>query len=199
MAQARDFNPREILEALERNGVWYVLIGAFAARLHGSPLRTDDADICPARDRENMERLSRALHELDARLRGPGVPEHLPWKPDARSLASAEIWTLRTRAGNLDIAFRPAGTGGYEDLASRALVYDVGGVRAPVAALEDIIRSKDAAGRDKDRAALPTLRDLLGRVLEAEGEPGPREEAREHRQRIADRERGEPNYRAPDR
>jgi hypothetical protein len=33
----------------------------------------------------------------------------------------------------------------------------------PVAALADVIRSKEAAGREKDRLTLPTLRRLLAR------------------------------------
>jgi hypothetical protein len=35
------------------------------------------------------------------------------------------------------------------------------GIDVPVASLADVIRSKEAAGRDRDRAILPTLRHLL--------------------------------------
>jgi hypothetical protein len=48
------FQPAEILAALERHGVRYVVIGGLAATLHGSPVVTTDADICPARDRDNQ-------------------------------------------------------------------------------------------------------------------------------------------------
>lgn len=48
------FQPQVLLEFLERNGVRYVLIGGLAATLHGSPVLTTDADICPARDPDNM-------------------------------------------------------------------------------------------------------------------------------------------------
>lgn len=55
--------------------------------------------------------------------------------------------------------------------------YDLGdGLIAPVAALEDVIRSKEAANREKDRAALPTLRALLERTRQLKTEnPGDRE------------------------
>jgi hypothetical protein len=59
-----------ILGALDRHGVDYVLIGGIAARLHGSPLLTEDVDITPALDRPNLARLAEALTELEARLRG---------------------------------------------------------------------------------------------------------------------------------
>ncbi len=54
----------------------------------------------------------------------------------------------------------PAGTGGYDDLRTSAIVVDLGPTRAMVASLEDIIRSKEAADRPKDRYALPRLRYL---------------------------------------
>jgi hypothetical protein len=58
----------------------------------------------------------------------------------------------------------PAGTGGYQDLARSAdelLVAEDPELRIKVASLADVIRSKEAAGREKDRAALPLLRRTL--------------------------------------
>jgi hypothetical protein len=81
-----------ILDALDRHGVEYVLVGGLAARLHGSPLLTDDLDITPASDRENLERLANALRELEARLPGP---EDVEFPLDARSLASRALPMLR--------------------------------------------------------------------------------------------------------
>ena len=59
----------EIFACLDRHEVHYVLIGGLAAVLHGSPLPTLDADICPARDHDNLVKLAAALDELDARIR----------------------------------------------------------------------------------------------------------------------------------
>ena len=52
------FDPDSILGALEREKVRYVVIGGLAAVLQGSPVFTQDVDICPARDRDNLERLA---------------------------------------------------------------------------------------------------------------------------------------------
>ena len=68
---------------------------------------------------------------------------------------------LITRFGDLDLSFRPAGTSGYEDLYRHVEHYDLEGLVVPVAALVDVIRSKQAANRPKDHAALPTLRSLF--------------------------------------
>ncbi|MGH2869068.1 MAG: hypothetical protein ACRDNK_16100 [Solirubrobacteraceae bacterium] len=50
---------------------------------------------------------------------------------------------------------------GYRELNQRAVMVHVGGATVIVAALQDILRSKEVADRDKDREALPELRALL--------------------------------------
>jgi len=153
-----------MLRALNARGVRYAVIGNLAGTFHGSPLRTGDADLCPARDGDNLERLAAALRDLGARIRTPDVPAGLAFACDAAFLAQMQMLNLITRFGDLDLSFVPSGTAGYEDLKRRVVNYDLGeGLIAPVAALEDVIRSKEAANREKDRAALPTLRALLQR------------------------------------
>ncbi len=63
------------------------------------------------------------------------------------------------------MSFRPAGTGGYHDLSRHAVALDaVEGGSILVASLADVIRSKSAANREKDRLALARLRELLERT-----------------------------------
>lgn len=167
MADPREFDPEEILRVLEAHGVEYVLIGGLAATLYGSPHVTTDVDITPEGTRDNLERLAMALEDLDARVRAPGEPDGLPFDRSAEMLARVSLLNLTTRAGDLDLAFEPHGTGGYPDLVRTAVEIQVHGVSVRVAALSDVIRSKEAAGREKDRLTLPTLRRLQER-LEAE-------------------------------
>jgi hypothetical protein len=160
----RSFSPESLLRAFEKHGVEYVLIGGLAAVLRGSPLRTSDMDICPKRSPENLTRLAAALREVDARIRTEGVPDGLPFARDAAFLGRVDLLNLVTKFGEVDISYRPAGTEGFDDLARGAERFDLDGAIAPVAALEDIIRSKEAANRPKDIAALPTLRTLLAEI-----------------------------------
>lgn len=160
------FDGAAIVEVLKRHGVSYVLIGGFAAVVHGSPIPTNDLDITPKTDRENFGRLSAALTELDARLRADGV-EPLPVSHSAESLAAAQIWNLTTTYGDLDISLQPSGTRGYDDLRRDAVEVELRGTRVLIASLADIVRSKGAANRDKDRRALPVLRELLARETRA--------------------------------
>jgi len=156
--------PDALFQCLDRRGVRYVLIGGLAAVLHGSPLPTLDADICPSSDQDNLERLAAALEELDARLRSADTPDGVRFPRDAAFLATIDLANLVTRAGDVDLAFTPAGTGGFADLLPRAVVMTIAGVSVRVAALEDVIRSKEAANRAKDHRTLPVLRQLLAEI-----------------------------------
>lgn len=168
MAEPALFDPEQVLRTLEAHEVRYVLVGGLAATLYGSPHVTTDIDITPDREPDNLIALAAALEELQARIRSEGVPEGLAFDRSAAGLARVEILNLTTRYGDLDITFVPAGTKGYDDLRRRAVEIEIRDVRVPVAALADVIRSKEAAGREKDRLTLPTLRRLLER-LEEEG------------------------------
>ena len=163
-----EFRPERILAVLAEQRVDYVMIGGLAATIHGSDLVTFDIDITPATDDENLARLSRALDELDARIRTPDAADGLPFAHDAASLARATVWNLVTNAGDLDLAMMPDGTQGYDDLRRDAIAIVIIGIPTRVAALADVIRSKEAAGREKDRAALPMLRRLQTEIARRE-------------------------------
>jgi hypothetical protein len=156
-----EFEPEQILRVLEEREVRYVVIGGFAGIIHGSPQGTSDVDITPEESRGNLARLSAALDELEARIRTAGEPGGVPFGHDAISLSRDRIWNLVTKYGDLDITFEPSGTRGYKDLSARALRVRLPNVETSVAALEDVIRSKEAAGRMKDQVALATLRRIL--------------------------------------
>ncbi len=151
----------QILHALQEHRVEYVLIGALAATVHGSPIRTGDVDVCPRGSAANLRRLAAALRALEAKEYDPRRGEVVDREWDEEMLAGDTTWILETAPGRLDLVFEPSGTRGYEDLARRAGDYDIGGVRVRVASLEDVIRSKEAANRPRDREQLPTLRRLL--------------------------------------
>ncbi|MEX2621630.1 MAG: hypothetical protein WD250_15545 [Egibacteraceae bacterium] len=154
-----------VLEALDRHGVRCVVIGGLAANLLGSPILTNDVDVCYARDDANLERLAAALTALDASLRG--APPGLAFTPDAATLRAGDRFTFTTRLGPLDVLGQPDGSGGYEALRRTARRFTVRGVQVLVCSLDDLITMKRAAGRVKDRlmveelAALREERDRL--------------------------------------
>jgi hypothetical protein len=156
-----EFRPEAVLEALGRHGVRFVLIGGFAAVIHGSPYVTTDLDVVPATDPGNLARLSDALRDLHARVWTAGEPGGLTFEHDAESLARADTWTLVTDHGRLDVFLNPSGTAGFDDLTRDAVHLTILGAEVDVASLADVVRSKEAAGREKDRIVLPVLRRIL--------------------------------------
>ena len=149
------FDPLRILKVLTGGGVKFVVIGGIAGRLWGSTTVTNDLDICYARDPANLKALAVALAELKVRLRGPD--RDLPFVADARSLKMGDQFTFSTIAGNFDIFGTPAGSSGYEGLVRTAEAMDVGGLTILVAAIEDLIAMKRAAGRPKDLIEIEVL------------------------------------------
>ena len=171
--EAVPYRPDQLLEVLERHGVRYIVIGGLAAELRGSPYITRDVDVTPSRDRANLRRLSAALRELNATLRAPGSESPVEFPLDEHSFDWGTTWTFGTDHGFLDVSLLPDGTRGYEDLrrgATREQITET--LQVEVASLADVIRSKEAAGREKDRAVLPILRQVLERSRSLE-HPGP--------------------------
>ena len=107
-----EFRFGEILRVLTQHDVRFIVIGAIAAIAQGYPLTTQDIDITPARDPDNLDRLAVALRELDARLRVPDDQAGVEFPIDAQMLGNAEMWTLRTPFGDLDLSYVPSGTTG---------------------------------------------------------------------------------------
>jgi hypothetical protein len=170
---------------LNRHGVDYVVIGGFAAELHAAPVEpTRDIDFTPATTMANLARVSAALDELGACIRTATEPGGLAFSHDAASLGHARVWNLTRSHGEFDLSFVPSGTEGYDDLVRQALRVAVpGGGHMAVASFADVIRSKRAAGRQKDLRALPALQ----RRLTAQVRQSPARQARELAQRAADR------------
>lgn len=151
MSSRPQFDPYELLAALDRERVSYVIIGGFARVVHGSSEVTDGLDIAPSLRDENLRRLGRALGELGAHEAAVG-----------EQLESREPVTAATRAGELRIVPEPWGTRGYDDLRIRAGRENLGrGLRPAVASVVDCVRMLDASGRDADGDRLLRLRRLM--------------------------------------
>lgn len=161
-ADRPELDPLPMLEALERHGVRYVVIGGLAAQLRGAPIVTYDLDVSPARDRENLDRLAAALSGLSGRPRIADAPAGLEVPLDGAMLAGFQNLSFDTPFGQIDLVLLPDGTRGYEDLVRAATRLRVSeDLEVPVAQLADVVRSKAAAGRAKDHAQLPILREAL--------------------------------------
>lgn len=156
---------RVLCELLAAYGVAYLLIGGGAAIGHGAQLVTEDTDVVPRTDAENLERLCDALNILGPRWYDDAHPEGR--RIDGRRLeprhfaADSAALALWTRLGRVDVVLRPRGfEDGYPALAPRMVRRVSDGVELRLASLDDVIASKELLDRPKDREQLPELRRL---------------------------------------
>jgi hypothetical protein len=135
----------EIRDAFARHGVRYLFLGKSGAILLGFPDTTQDADLFAQRDRANGRALASALKEIGFDL----SPEQA-----AEIERGKDFVQLKNGPFDLDLIFAPDGIEDFEHAWSRHV--EVAGF--PVCHPDDIIRSKEATNRVKDRESLPRLR-----------------------------------------
>lgn len=147
------------IHALLDKGVEFVIIGGVSAELHGSASVTFDLDICYSRSGVNLQRVVAALAPFQPRPRG--FPDALPFVWDETMLRNSTVLTLKTDFGEIDLLAEVAGIGAWDDVKAHSEEIDAFEHRIPVLDLPALIRSKRAAGRPKDLAAIPELEALL--------------------------------------
>ena len=155
MTERPAFRAASLLQALHEADVRFVVIGGIAAQAQGSPVMTEDLDVCHATDRDNLERLAGVLRDLAAVRRG--MPDGISAPLDARALRAAAVLTLTTRHGDLDLLSAPEPGLDYEKLVSNAERFAIDGMELLVASVDDLIAMKSFANRPKDQAALHHL------------------------------------------
>jgi hypothetical protein len=151
---------RQTLELLGGHGVELVVVGGIAAVLQGVPLVTFDLDIVHRRTAENVGRLLAALDELGAGYRGD--PRGLA--PSRDTLMGPGHHLLSTRLGPLDVLGAVANGLVFEDLVADTVTLVLEDLRVPVLDLARLIAVKEATGRPKDLAVLPTLKATLEEI-----------------------------------
>jgi hypothetical protein len=135
----------EIRDACQRHGVRYLFLGKSGAILLGFPDTTQDADLFVDRTPENGRALVAALRELGFALTAEQAAEIERGK---------DFIQLKNGPFDLDLVFAPDGIERFADAWRRRV--EVEGF--PVCHPDDIIASKEAANRQKDRETLPRLR-----------------------------------------
>ena len=138
--------------------VVYLLVGGVGARLQGAATTTQDLDVMPEPSPDNLRRFADALS-------GP-TTEHKPtnattYQPhpvvDPMEFRTSDVCSYRTERGVIDVLMELPGVGGYDAVIGNARRYDWQGITIVVAAIDDIITSKETVDRAKDRRAIDAL------------------------------------------
>lgn len=148
-----------MLEALTEAGVNFVVIGGVAVGAHGYVRGTEDLDVVPDPDPENLARLTEVLERLESTL--PTVRER-PFDPstDAGVIRRGGNVTAMTRFGELDVVQRARGVPSFSLLDKDAVDSDLLGVPVRVCSLARLRRMKEAQNREQDLADLANLPEL---------------------------------------
>ena len=148
-----------VVPRLQAAGVEFLVIGGWAAVIHGSARVTLDVDVVYRRDRDNLERVVDALTPLEPYLRG--APAGLPFCLDIATLRMGLNFTLTTTIGDIDLFGEVTGGGTYEDLLPYSEIRTATGMTCRVVTLERLIQLKRAAGRPRDLEVIAELQALL--------------------------------------
>jgi len=158
-----ELDARALFAALADAGVRHVVIGGWAVNAHGYVRTTKDIDLCPAPDRENLERLARLLVSLESRQLGleDFAAAELPGDPtDPESLALGGNFRVETKLGIVDLMQWLDSTEGeleYADLVRTAVAAEPFGIPIRVCSLDHLIAMKRRADRERDRDDLRHL------------------------------------------
>lgn len=143
---------RRVLEALEREGVRYVVFGAAAMNLLGLPRATQDLDIFIEPDIGNVERLKAALRSV---YPDPHIDDIVPEELIGEYPAIEYVPPAGTF--HLDILTRLGEAFRFADLESQRVAFE--GFEVTVATPRMLVRMKEATVRPKDRLDAAMLRE----------------------------------------
>jgi NAD(P)-dependent dehydrogenase (short-subunit alcohol dehydrogenase family) len=139
-----------VARALEAVRLDAVLIGNAGAALQGAPVTTLDLDFMFRATPSNLRKLKALARALDAVVLRPYYPASELFR-----VVNDDLGLQADFMGQVD------GVRSFERLRARATPLSLGGASLRVAALADIVRSKRAANRPRDRAVLPVLEATL--------------------------------------
>lgn len=153
-----------IFKKFNEEGVRYLVVGGLAMNLLGVPRVTYDIDILIDLEDDNIEALMKLMKEWGFK---PKVPVNVMDFAD-RSKRDEWIATKNMKAFNLvnakwalsEIDIIIDAPIAYPEARKRAKKITVQGVPIPVISIDDLIKMKQAAGREMDKADVQYLKKV---------------------------------------
>ena len=148
----------QLIQRLVSGKVEFVLVGGYAAMLYGVSLLTRDVDVCPPFTFKNLEKIHGALADLHPYHRD--TPQQTPFvMPDDFKHKLRNLY-LATDNGPIDFLGEVLGVGDYEKVFASSVVANTPSGSFRILNIDTLIIAKDAAGRDRDKAAALQLRSI---------------------------------------
>jgi len=148
----------QLLQRLCDADVDFVVVGGFAALVHGSTQVTRDLDICAVLSHEDVAKLRNALRDLNPTHRL--TPQKLSFLTNPDPGVPVQNLYLETEIGTVDVLSSIRGIGDFARVREASVELQVFGRRCRVISLDGLIRAKEALGREKDLLAAKELRAI---------------------------------------
>jgi predicted nucleotidyltransferase len=145
----------------------FVIVGGFAAMLHGSTLLTRDLDVCAVLSAANVEKLRAILRDLSPTHRF--TPQRLSFLENPSPGVAVQNLYLETELGSVDILTSILGVGDFERVRASSIEVELFGSRCRVISLEDLIQAKETLGREKDLLCAKELRAVRAKKPQQPG------------------------------
>ncbi len=154
----------ELLQSLSQHKVQYVLVGGLAVQLHGYMRSTFDIDLVLAMNDENLSRFIQVARHLEL---APVIPESIDSLKDAGKI---DLW--HREKGMVAFALREPQVGGsvvdvlvrpevpFEKLMENAVEGSLFSSKVWIAGIDDLLKMKRIANRDKDRLDIAALEKI---------------------------------------
>lgn len=142
----------DLLRALNRAQVKYVVVGAHALAVHGFPRATGDLDIFVQASDPNAERVMAALRDFGAPVEAHGIAK-------ADFAIPGTVYQMGLPPRRIDLITAISGVDFQEAWASRTIV-EYQDVKIPVIGLDALLKNKLATGRQKDQLDAELLQGL---------------------------------------
>ena len=151
--------PTELLSALNREGVDYVLIGGLAAAIRGTTRVTRDIDIAYATPSRNLERLCEVLNRFEPRRIRLGVASDTITMLSPELLKHDGVLQLSTTLGEVDLLNLVDGFKSYGGVKKLSEPCDLPNVSGSVYVMniDGLLKAKRAMNRPKDRQDIVEL------------------------------------------
>ena len=146
---------RELLDRLVEAEVQFILVGGLAMNAWGYMRSTQDVDVVPDPDRENLEKLDALLRDLGGRVDVGG--RLLDAASISTFLRTGDRTLVRTELGQVDVLQGLPQIPRYEELEKGAKEIDIDGLAVRVCSLEHLLEMKRASDRPRDRDDLEAL------------------------------------------
>jgi hypothetical protein len=151
--------PGTILERLASARIEFVIVGGYAAVVHGVSFVTRDTDICLRFSPQNLERLQQVLADTHPVHRM--TPQKLPFILTPDLAASLKNLYLETDLGVLDCLGEVLGVGDFEAAQKQSVAIEIPGGKCLVLDIPALIRAKQAMGRPHDLLTVTQLQAIL--------------------------------------